>query len=154
LRRHGIAERDVPDLRQEALKALGPEVEKPKAYLWQTTSNLISDHWRARAEFALFCEKIRTRGERVERSHEVKVDLKIRFELLLEVAPELSKEYREILLLQQDGELTEGEIAQRLAISPDAAKARLRRAQERFDELIRERKRGLPQLTSPKAPVR
>ena len=103
-------------------------------YLYRLAHNRLIDHYRKNSHVAMVsfdaedCEVIADPPDERERPQDETLDAKRQAERLMELVAGLPEAQREAFLLQQEGGMSVGEIAQATGVTRETAKSRLRYA--------------------------
>lgn len=105
--------------------------DKPDAWFYQITRNLIIDHYRKRRELVELSEELPAGADLPDEDTAAELALSLR-----EWIEELPEPYRQALLLTEYEGLSQQELADRMGISLSGAKSRVQRARGRLRDML------------------
>lgn len=114
----------------------GKSVENIRAFLYRVANNLVIDHSRKKKEQSV--EAMIATDEHWEPAYDErgKIEIRVLFRDVAGIMEQLQPEDKEVIMMRYLDELEPREIADLLAITPNAASVRLNRALERLRNLL------------------
>lgn len=134
---------DAEDILQEVFVRVhrhlccSPDWEKPEAWFYQITRNLIIDYYRQKREWSEIPENYPSSDEREPALSEDDPEAQLALSLK-ETLQALPEPYRQALILTEYEGISQKELAHQLGMSLSGAKSRVQRARQKLLDLLLE----------------